>query len=148
PKSITVNSEIEGLFEEGCTSFKFVWQVLEGLPKEIEPLDWGFAYRGFRNIAKLGGQAIATLHCEQPDIIALLQRELMEQNRTDLAAWTDARPAICETIDVFTAGLICLELGCPLYIVHISAWQTMEVIKFLRQMKVKIYAETCPHYLI
>jgi len=137
--------EVEALFKEGCTSFKFIFFVAGAT--RLEQLDWGFAYRGFRKIAKLGGQCIVTLHAEQPDIIAFLQQELMGQGRTDLMAWTDARPAICETIDVLTAGLIGLEVGCPVYIVHVSAWQSIEAIKFLRQMGAKIYAETTPHYL-
>lgn len=140
--------EIEELFNEGCTSFKFIFQVPPGkLAYEIESQTWGFAYRCFREVAKVGGKAVATLHAEQPDICSFLRQELREQGRTDLAAWSESRPAICETIDVFTAGLIAWEVGCPLYIVHISAWQTIEAIKFLRQIGTKVYAETCPHYL-
>jgi len=40
-----------------------------------------------------------------------------------------------------------METGCPVYIVHVSAKESVDAIKYLRQRGVKIYAETCPHYL-
>jgi dihydroorotase-like cyclic amidohydrolase len=40
-----------------------------------------------------------------------------------------------------------LEKGCPVYIVHVSSKETIDVIRYLRQRGAKIYAETCPHYL-
>jgi dihydropyrimidinase len=40
-----------------------------------------------------------------------------------------------------------METGCPVYIVHVTNKETIDVIRYLRQRGAKIYAETCPHYL-
>ena len=90
---------------------------------------------------------IVQAHCEQPDIITLLSNRLKAQGRTDFLAWAESRLAICETIHAFSLGLISLETGCPVYIVHVSAKETIDVIRYLKRRGVGIYAETCPHYL-
>jgi dihydropyrimidinase len=131
-------AEIPGLFEEGCTSFKFVSLYGE---------DWGTTYKGYKEIGRLGRHGIAMQHAEQIQIINKLRKELIDKGRNDLKAHFESRPAITESIDVATAGLISLKTGCTFYVVHVSAKQTVEIIKFLRQIGARVFAETCPHYL-
>lgn len=131
-------TEIPGLFEEGCTSFKFASLHGDG---------WGTTYKGYQALSRVGRQAIAMQHAEQIQIINKLREEFIAQGRNDLAAHFESRPPLTETMDVAVAGLICLDVGCTFYVVHVSAKQTIDMIKFLRQMGARVYAETCPHYL-
>jgi len=110
-------------------------------------VDMGFVYKAMETLAGYGPPALAQVHCEQPDIITLLSDRLQAQGRNDFLAWAESRPAVCETIHAFSLGLISMETGCPVYIVHVSNKETVDVIRYLRQRGVKIYAETCPHYL-
>ncbi|MBI2854790.1 MAG: amidohydrolase family protein [Chloroflexi bacterium] len=131
-------NEIPALFKEGCTSFKF---------HPSFATDWAFIYRGYQTIGSLGRQALACQHAEQAQIINMLTDRARAKGGSDLKAFFDARPPLTEAMDVAMVGLIGLDVGCTTYIVHISAKQTMDVIKFLRQMGSRVYAETCPHYL-
>ncbi len=98
-------------------------------------------------LAGYGPPVLLQVHCEQPDIISVITKQLKEQGRTDFLAWTESRPAICEAIHAFSLGLMSLETGCPIYIVHVSVKETVDAIRYLRRMGAKVYAETCPHYL-
>ena len=142
--------EIEGLMKEGVCSFKLMMAYTREEAKQIglEGIDWGFAYRLFEIVAKLGPPALAQIHCEEPEIIHLLRQRLMAQGRQDIAAWTESRPAFCEAMQLFDAGLLAKELGTPLYIVHMSAKESVDALQYLRTKGTKIYGETCTHYLV
>jgi len=141
--------EIPQLIDEGITSAKLMLNYTrEGAEKVgYRAVDMGFVYKVMEIMAGYGPPALVQAHCEQPDIITLLTNRLESQGRSDFLAWAKARPAISETIHAFTIGLISMETGCPVYIVHISSKETVDVVRYLRQKGVKIYAETCPHYL-
>lgn len=142
--------EIEGLMEEGVSSFKLLMAYTREEARQVgmEGIDWGFAYRLFEIVAKLGPPALAQIHCEEPEIIHLLRQRLMAQGRQDIAAWTESRPAFCEAMQLFDAGLLAKELGTPLYIVHMSAKESVDALQYLKSKGAKIYGETCPHYLV
>jgi D-hydantoinase len=141
--------EIPQLIEEGITSAKFMLNYTEESARRVgyRAVDMGFVYKAMETLAGYGPPALAQVHCEQPDIITLLSDRLQAQGRNDFLAWAESRPAVCETIHAFSLGLISMETGCPVYIVHVSNKETVDVIRYLRQRGVKIYAETCPHYL-
>ncbi|MBA7646322.1 D-hydantoinase [subsurface metagenome] len=141
--------EIPELIEEGITSAKLMLNYTEESAREVgyRPIDFGFVYKVMEILASYGPPVLVQAHCEQPDIITFLSNRLKAQGRTDFLAWAESRPAICEAIHVFSLGLIGLETGCPVYIVHVSAKETIDAIRYLRGKGAKIYAETCPHYL-
>lgn len=143
--------EIPKLFAEGVTSYKFfpVYRGEEGRQVGVtEEISWGFIYRGMESIARCGPPALAMIHAEEPDIIEVLRQKLKDQGRNDPQAWSESRPGICEAMHVFSAGLMALEVGARLYIVHTSAKESVDAIRYLRQGGAQIYAETCPHYLL
>jgi len=142
--------EIPQLIEEGITSAKLFLNYTEESASRVGygAVDLGFLYKIMEIVASYGPPMLVQTHCEQPDIMNLLSARLQAQGREDFLAWAESRPAICETIHVFSAGLISKETGCPLYIVHVSSKESVDAIRYLRQKGVKIYAETCPHYLL
>ncbi len=140
--------EIPRLIEEGITSAKLMFYREEEAKKiGLRALDLGFAYKAMKLLAGSGPPVLIQVHCEQPDIISVITEELMGQGRTDFLAWTESRPAICEAMHAFSLGLMSIETKCPVYIVHVSAKETIDAIEYLRKKGAKVYAETCPHYL-
>ena len=141
--------EIPQVLAEGITSIKFMLNYTPESAKKVgyRAVDFGFVYKVMELLAKYGPPALVEAHCEQPDIINMLSSRLESQGRNDFLAWAESRPALCETIHAFTIGAIGMETGCPVYIVHVTNKETIDVIRYLRQRGAKIYAETCPHYL-
>ena len=141
--------EIPQLIKEGITSVKlFLNHSEESAGKKgYRAINLGFVYKVMEIMAGYGPPALVQAHCEQRDIIDFLYHRLEAQGRKDFPAWSEARPAICETMHAFCLGLISLETGCPVYIVHVSSRETVDAIRYLRQKGAKVYAETCPHYL-
>jgi len=141
--------EIPQLIEEGITSVKLFLNYTEEGARKVgyQAVDFGFVYKVMEILASYDPPVLIQAHCEQPDILTFLSNRLQAQGRTDFLAWAESRPAICEPIHAFSLGLIGLETGCPVYIVHVSVKETVDVIRYLRERGAKIYAETCPHYL-
>jgi len=141
--------EIPQLVEEGITSAKLMLNYTVEAAEKVgyRAVDMGFVYKVMETLVKHSPSAFVQAHCEQPDIITLLSNRLETQGRSDFLAWAESRPAISEAIHAFSLGLISMETGCPVYIVHVSSKETVDVIRYMRQKGVKIYAETCPHYL-
>jgi len=141
--------EIPDLIKEGITSGKLLLGYSEEEAKRSgrHAISLGYTYKVMEILAGYGPPVLLQAHCEQPDIISVITQQLKAQGRTDFLAWTESRPSICETIHAFSLGLMSLETGCPFYIVHVSAKETVDVIRYLRRLGAKIYAETCPHYL-
>jgi dihydropyrimidinase/dihydroorotase len=107
-------------------------------------------YESFANIAALrreGANVMGMIHAEDADICAVLEPKLKADGRTDLAAWAEARPNVACLIRSEAAGEIARALDCPLYIVHITTAEEVELVRRLRAEGVPIYGETVLHYL-
>lgn len=144
-------TEIPKLFEQGVTSFKFfpVYRGEEGRQVGVsEEIGWDYIYRGMEGANACGPQALSMIHAEEPGIIDVLRARFKEQGRNDPRAWADSRPGICEAMHIFSGGLTALELGARVYFVHVSAKESVNALRYLRQMGALVYGETCPHYLL
>ena len=141
--------EIPRLVEEGMTSFKFplLYAGPEGKYYGFPNFDLGFVYSGFEAIAQVGPPALAMIHAEEGAIFEVLKNRLVAEGRTDMKAWSDARPNICEAIHVLACGMIAIEVGAPLYIVHTSAGESVDAINYLKSKSGRVYGETCPQYI-
>jgi len=133
----------------GITSCKFHMGYRETGPGQIGEgsIDDGFLYTGFKYIAGLGYPARAMVHAENMDIINRFIPDVAATGRQDLAAWTEARPAFCEVLDVERAILIARVTRAPLYIVHTSAAGSVDAIARAKAEGVDVVGETCPQYL-
>ena len=59
----------------------------------------------------------------------------------------DLRPAVAEARAIDYVGSIALEVGVPLYVVHLSSRAGLEVVRELRDKGLEVIVETAPHYL-
>lgn len=134
----------------GITSFKFPvgYKGPQGAGVGYIGIDDGFVFDGFQRAAQLareGWPAMAMVHAENPDIIPVLRKRV--EGRYGVRAWHDSRPnfveAECMKRMVFLAGVA----GCPLYIVHITVREGVDIIKAARCPGQEVIGETCPQYL-
>ena len=65
-----------------------------------------------------------------------------------MAAWDDARPGFCETLDVQRAISIANLTKAPLYVVHVHHGASVDVIAKAKSEGIDVVAETCLHYLM
>ena len=110
-------------------------------------VDDGLLYRGLREAAKLGPDALVMVHCENWEIAEVLTSELRAAGRTDPAVWTDGRPDFCEEDAVRRAIFLAGVTESWLYIVHSSIGKISELIAQARAGGINVIVETCPHYL-
>lgn len=114
----------------------------------MAPIDDNFVLEGFRKIARLPG-AVALYHAENYDLNTAGRRRVMNEGRSDLAAWCDTRPDYGEAHSVRDAMWWQRLTGCPVYIVHQSSAVALESVMEERRRGAlgPIYVETCPQFL-
>ena len=88
------------------------------------------------------------VHAENGDLCDFLEDGFSAEAKTGPEYYAPSRPDICEAEAVFRILSFAKTLDCPMYIVHVSTWEALEVIEMFRNWnEAPIYAETCTHYL-
>ncbi len=135
-----VLAEIPKIMEGGVTSFK-LFMTYEGLMVTddvlLEVLDL---------VTKNGG--IVGVHAENYYMIKFLTQRLLAENKTDPIYHAYSRPNCCEEEAVGRACLITQLINGRLYIVHLSTAEGLARIEEAQARGVRVYAETCPQYLL
>ncbi|NLG51640.1 MAG: amidohydrolase family protein [Chloroflexi bacterium] len=133
----------------GIKSFKFFMHFRgdEGLYMGVTGTDDGLLYGMMESIAS--NDSVLAVHPENIEIAWLLGRRLKEAGREDLAAWNESRPPFVEAEAIHRAGFLAAQVGCPLYLVHITSALALEEALLLRGRfpNLSLFLETCPHYL-
>jgi dihydropyrimidinase len=106
----------------------------------------GQMFAVMREAAKVGG--IVGIHGESDTLVEYLTDEMILKGNTDPRYFPKSRPDIAEAISVATAIEIARATGCDLYVHHVSTALAIEHISRAKREGVRIWAETCPHYLI
>ncbi len=133
----------------GVPSFKFfmIFRGEEGKYLGIPGNDDGFLFRLFRKAASLPG-VIPCVHAENIELIWVLRPEVQENGDGGLRDWDRSRPDIAEAEAVQRALYLAEKTGAPLYVVHVTCREALEVIRKAKARRPgKVFAETCPHYL-
>jgi len=136
--------------EDGITSFKF-YMVYKGEDARSIGLignetDDGFLYEAFSSLSRLPG-VIACVHAENSEIIQSLIKKHKEAGREGLPAWSWCRPNFTESESISRVLTFAEALDCPVYIVHLSTREGLEVVRQFKPRYKKLFVETCPHYL-
>jgi len=147
--------EVDSLIKSGDVScFKFLLGYEGEGARVFGMSEAGYStdliYRGFKKIADSGRPGMAMVHCEDPYIMKQVSgpieaEEPLDYNYTDI--FNRSHPSLCEVMDLCKSAYIARDVGCPLYVVHVSAEETVDQIEFLKQKGFDITAETCLHYL-
>jgi dihydropyrimidinase len=125
----------------GVTSFKvyMAYRSTVGLGEED-------LTRVMKAVGKAG--ALVAIHCEEGDEIEKLRTKYFNEGNTSPLYHALSRPAYLESAAVRKAIEIAGKASCPLYIVHVSSRKSLEHISDARAKGQKVYAETCPQYLL
>lgn len=133
--------------ETGVQSFKLYFGYEPDNPIGIVPANDGWVYATMREVAKLP-RGIVSVHCENTSIAAWIKKDLLESGRTDLAAYTESRPVMCEVETIRRMIFLARKTGARLQIVHTTAGEGPDLAAQARAEGVDVCVETCPHYLV
>jgi dihydroorotase-like cyclic amidohydrolase len=64
-----------------------------------------------------------------------------------LQTWLETSPNILEPMQIYPAAMIAHEVGVPVYVVHTSAWQSVDLIRDLKDKGWQVYGETLAAFL-
>ena len=138
---ITTEQEIYECISEGITSFKVYMAYKDTIGLNDEDL--------FK-VMKMIGQAgkLVTIHCESGDEIEKLRNRYFDEHHFEPEYHPLSRPASLEATAVKKAIDLANRAKCPLYIVHVSAKESLGYIIEAQERGQKVYSETCPQYLL
>ncbi len=133
----------------GVTSVKvyLMYKGATGAAKGFDEVDDGLLFAALEAGAGIKGGVVG-VHCENTEVIPLFREPLKAAGRNDLAAWDEQSPGFLETENVFRVCYFAEKAECPVNIVHMSAGESLEVVRRLRRPdRAPINVETCIHYL-
>jgi dihydropyrimidinase len=91
--------------------------------------------------------ALVSVHCENGTAIAELARQVPSAKRADCANHARTRPPQLEAEAVRRAVALAESVQAPVYIVHLSASESLSIVRRRRLAGAHVLAETCPQYL-
>lgn len=133
--------EIEQCIEMGFPSFKIYLAY-----KESIGLDDESTYHVMKAVGKLSG--MVTAHCELGDEVSTFRDFYFNQKMVSPLYHMLSRSSQLESIAVKRIIDIADQTNCSLYIVHVSAGDSLKHIHLAQQSGQPIFAETCPQYLL
>ena len=92
-----------------------------------------------------GFGCLAMVHPENGFAIDYLEKRAISRGEVSSAIFSKTRPNLLEAEAVYRAISLAKLTGCSLYLVHLSAKESMEPLRLLKDERV--YAETCAQYL-
>jgi len=137
----TSENEIKHCIESGFPTFKVYLAYKDSI---------GLGDDAIYNVMKAVGKhhGMVTAHCELGDEVNKLRDYYFSQRMISPRDHMLSRPARLETLAVKRAIDIADQTKCPLYIVHVSAGDSLKHIHLAQQSGQPIFAETCPQYLL
>ncbi|MCD4773284.1 MAG: dihydropyrimidinase [Bacteroidales bacterium] len=138
----TSKQEIKSIIKDkGINSFKIYMAYKDTIGLDDEDI-----LKVMKAVGKAGG--IVTSHCELGDDIKKLKNSFAENGNLSPEFHPKSRPAEMESKAVKRAIELAKIADCPLYIVHVSAKESLKYIKRAQKDGQKVFAETCPQYLL
>jgi len=131
----------EVVTKHGITSFK-VFMAYKGAIM----VDDGELYQVMKTAARLG--AVVTVHAENGDAVANLQRELLARGDTGPEFHPISRPSSVEGEATGRALMMARLHGTTAYIVHMTCRESVEALVHAKLAGQRCYGETCPQYLL
>lgn len=136
-----IQKELAHMKEQGVTSFKAYTAYQDSIGVYDAQL-----FQILQEMKKLG--TLLCVHCENGDVLRCLQQKLREKNASDIQNHPKSRPNLTEKEAISRVIDFAAMADVPVYIVHVSTKEAAEVIRQAKQKGQKIYAETCPQYLL
>ena len=97
-------------------------------------------------VAKEEG-ALCGFHAESNDIAQFMTQKLLSEGKTDWEYFNQAKPNACEAEAVNRILTFAGLLDAPVYFYHLSAKESVNLVREAKKRGVRVQAETCGHYL-
>lgn len=131
---------MDELMNEGITSFK-LFMAYPG----VFYSDDGQILRAMQSAANNGSMIM--MHAENGMAIDVLVAQALAAGNTDPKYHSLTRPWETEAEATNRAIMLARITGAPLYIVHMSAKQAVQVLQAAKDEGLNVFGETCPQYL-
>ncbi|MBZ6496911.1 dihydroorotase [Natrinema longum] len=140
--------EIPKLAEEGIRSYKIFFNWYKNASPElgIDHSDAGGVYKVLDTVSDIPG-GVVMFHAENEDLAIQRRKELQEEGRNDLEAWSESAPNICEAMQIEQIGRLTEYTDSRAYIVHMSTAEGVDICKRYQEQGVNLHAETLPAFL-
>ena len=135
-----VETEMDAMVTQGVSSFK-LFMAYPG----VFMLDDASIFRAMRRTGKNGGTIC--MHAENGGVIDVLVKEALKNGQTAPKYHALTRPARAEGEATHRAIALAEIADVPVYIVHLSAAEALEMVTEARDRGLPAFAETCPQYL-
>ena len=136
-----VDKQVPDLIKMGVISFKmFMTYPRRGMMMPDDKMIRAMA------LAHHDG-GIAMVHAENGYCIDTLVDRFTAQGNVSREYYAQSQPRILEVEAATRAATYATVTDCPLYIVHLSAREILNVVARFKEDGLRIYGETCPQYL-
>jgi dihydropyrimidinase len=135
-----VENEMDALVRQGVTSFK-LFMAYPG----VFMLDDATIFKAMLRTGKNGGTIC--MHAENGGVIDVLVKKALAEGKTAPKYHALTRPARAEAEATHRAIALAEMADVPVYIVHLSAAEALEMVTEARDRGLPAFAETCPQYL-
>lgn len=137
----SICNEMGDMIKEGVPSFKMYMAY-----KNTLQVDDGSIFRALKKSGEIG--ALIGFHCENGDVIDVLVNEAKSKGNTSPKYHAETRPTEAEKEAVFRAIQLGELASVPVYIVHLSSKEALNIAMEARKRGAEVYVETCPQYLL
>ena len=136
-----VAKEIPSIIRKGVTSFKCFMAYKGALQ-----IDDGQLIGVFNAVGQNGG--LVMVHAENGDMIDVLTKQFTAEGKLTPEYHWRSHPALAEEEAVHRIIELSRFTDQPIYIVHLSSADGLEKVKKAVAKGYKVFAETCPQYLL
>jgi dihydropyrimidinase len=133
-------AEMDALVNQGVTSFK-LFMAYRG----VFMLDDASIFKALLRTGNNGGTIC--MHAENGDVIDVLVQRALAEGKTAPKYHALTRPVRAEAEATHRAIALAEIAGVPIYIVHLSSAEALEMVTDARDRGLPAFAETCPQYL-
>ena len=141
----------EGVFSCGKIFLGFRGPNAAQFGHPIEGYSNDFLVRANRALVAQEGPVKCMYHCEDAVVMDEWKGPIQQEEPicgNYAALWNKSLPGWLEAMDLCKTAYISKATGCPIYIVHMSAKETVEQLEYFKARHYDITGETCLHYLI
>jgi dihydropyrimidinase len=140
PTEKVLKQELPAAIKGGITSFKVYMTYPKWRLEDYQLLD-------VLSVAEREG-ALVMVHAENDDMIRWLAKHLIERGHGAPKFHGVAHTPLAEAEATNRIIMLSRLLGAPVLIVHVSSPEATRTIRAAQTLGARIYAETCPQYLV
>ncbi|MFZ4578812.1 MAG: dihydropyrimidinase [Myxococcota bacterium] len=133
--------DMSSVVDQGVTSFK-LFTAYPGVLMSDDPS----IFQAMRRAGEIGG--LIGIHAENGPAIDVLVREAIARGETAPKYHAITRPSALEGEPTHRMIVLAQLAKVPVYIVHLTCQEALDEVTAARDRGYKVYAETCPQYVV